>query len=152
MRWSSLFHTYKWANPSEQQSTCMPWDSWGDLQLSSHPTAFIPNYRPLPQRCISCLFSSDTLTQDWPWLCFDLRESNWLAGGFFRGFAANFGFGWLVWVLNYLRSSSQACIRTSELYSHVLLLQVAGEDITGKGSVSWECWTAFLQASFFLML
>lgn len=117
----------------------MPWDSWGDLQLSSHPTAFIPNHRPLLQGYISYLFSTGILTQDWPWLCFDLGKSKCLAGGFLGILLLFVGFRWLVWLLNSLRSSSQGFIRTSEPYNHVLPLQVTGEDIAGKGSVSREC-------------
>lgn len=123
-------------NPAVQKSTCMPWDSWGDLQLSSHPTAFTPNYSPL-LRYISCSHQR-SWHRIWPWLCFVFRESSCLASGF----AAAVGFGWLVWLLNYLRSSSQGCSRTSELHSHVLLLQDTGEDV--EKTVSWEGWTAFL--------
>lgn len=49
------------------------------------------------------------------WLCLG-GEQLFISWWFFRGFAAIVGAGWLVWLLNYLRSSSQGCIRTSELY------------------------------------
>lgn len=102
-------------NPAGQQSTCM----------QSSPTMLY--FMSVLSRHLNIGLALALL-----WLGGEHLFSWW----FFRGFFAIGWFGWLVWLLNCLRGSSQGCIRTSELFSGVLLLQATGEDIAGKGSVS----------------